>query len=145
MKDDGVTPDRIMELGHAFRGSKALLSAVELGVFTVLADGPLDLEALRNRVGVNDRGARDFLDALVALGMLVRHQDGRYTNSPETDFYLDRNKPTYVGGLLETWPGNTVSGPRSAVLCGPESHNATIVPKAISFRSTPKQHYAKCL
>ena len=103
MKLDVVTPDRIMELGHAFFASRALLSAVELGVFTTLADGPLDLEALRKRVGIHDRGTRDFLDALVALGMLVRHKDGRYANSPETGLYLDRNKPTYVGGLLESF------------------------------------------
>jgi len=87
MKLDVVTPDRIMDLGHAFFASRALLSAVELGVFTALADGPLDLEALRKRVGIHDRGARDFLDALVALGMLVR-QDGRYANSAETGLYL---------------------------------------------------------
>lgn len=93
----------ILEIGHAFRASKTLLSAVELGVFTVLADRPLDLEALRSRIGVNERGARDFLDSLVALGMLIRHTDGRYANSVATDYCLDRNKPTYVGGLLETF------------------------------------------
>jgi len=96
-----MTPDRIMELGHGFRASKALLSAIELGTFTELAAGPLDLEALRRRLGMHERGARDFLDALVALGMLVRDNDGRYANAAETDLYLDRNKPTYVGGLLE--------------------------------------------
>ena len=94
-------PDRILEIGHAFRASKMLLSAVELGVFTALAEGPLDLEALRQQVGIHARGARDFLDALVALGMLDREADGCYCNSPETDRYLDRNKPTYIGGLLE--------------------------------------------
>jgi hypothetical protein len=98
-----LTPDRIMELGHAFRASRALLSAVELDVFTVLADGPLDLQTLEMRVGLDDRGARDFLDALVALGMLVRHNDGRYAASHETCLYLDRRKPTYVGGLLDTF------------------------------------------
>ena len=102
MTHDVPTPDRIIEFGHAFRASKALLSAVELGVFTALADGPLDLKTLRKRVGIDERGARDFLDALVALGMLVRRPDGRYANSAETDLYLDRNKPTYVGGVLES-------------------------------------------
>jgi len=32
----GIVPDRILQLGHAFWGAKALLSAVELDVFTVL-------------------------------------------------------------------------------------------------------------
>src|SRR3954468_16443257 len=96
-----MTPARIMEIGHAFRASKTLLSAVELGVFTALAGGPLESEALRKRAGLHERGARDFFDALVALGMLVRQENGRYANSAESDHYLDRNKPTYVGGLLE--------------------------------------------
>jgi precorrin-6B methylase 2 len=96
------TPNHILELGQAFRGAKALLSAVELDVFTLLADGPRELEDLSAQLGLNARGARDFLDALVALGMLVRPHNGRYGNSAETDLYLDRNKPTYVGGALES-------------------------------------------
>lgn len=96
-----LVPDRILEIGHAFRASKTLLSAVELGVFSALADGPLDLETLKRQVGIDARGARDFLDALVALGMLDREADGRYINAPEADRYLDRNKPSYIGGLLE--------------------------------------------
>src|SRR5262245_32103574 len=80
---DQPTPGRILELGLAFWGSKALLSAVELGVFSVLAQGPLDVEALRKRLGVHPRSARDFFDALVALGMLER-TEGRYTNTPES-------------------------------------------------------------
>ena len=96
-----VTPDAIMQLGLAFWGSKALLSAVELGVFSELADaGPLDGEALRERLGLHPRSATDFLDALVALGMLER-EGGRYANTPATDRFLDRAKPSYVGGILE--------------------------------------------
>jgi SAM-dependent methyltransferase len=103
MKSSAVTPDHIMQLGHAFQGAKALLSAVELDVFTALAGGPLDLEALRERVGIHNRGARDFLNALVALDLLVHCEDGRYGNTAETDLYLDRNKSSYVGGLFESF------------------------------------------
>lgn len=93
--------DRIFRLGHAFRASKALLSAAELGVFTVLADGPLDCHQLRTRLGIAERGASDFFDALVALGLLARDNERRYANSPDADLYLDRGKPTYIGGELE--------------------------------------------
>ncbi len=96
-----VTPDAIMQLGLGFWGSKALLSAVELGLFSVLADaGPLDSEELGERLGLNERSATDFFDALVALGMLER-EDGRYSNTPETDLFLDRAKAAYMGGMLE--------------------------------------------
>jgi hypothetical protein len=83
-----------------FMGSRTLLGAVELGVFTELAKGELDGESLRQRLGLHARSARDFFDALVALGMLER-RDGRYANTPETAVFLDRAKPTYIGGILE--------------------------------------------
>jgi SAM-dependent methyltransferase len=96
-----VTPDAILQLGFAFWGSKALLSAVEVGVFSELAEaGALDGEALRERLGLHPRSARDFFDALVALGMLEREED-RYSNTPATQVFLDRAKPSYVGGILE--------------------------------------------
>ncbi len=81
-----VTPDRIMQLGMAFWGSKTLLSAVELGVFSELAKQPLDAQALQARLGLHPRSARDFFDALVALGMLDR-QNGHYANTSETDLF----------------------------------------------------------
>src|SRR5689334_8404139 len=99
---DPVTPSRIMEVGQGFMASKTLLSAVELGVFTALAEsGPQNAAALRHRLRLHERCVRDFLDALVALGFLARDAEGRYANTPETDLYLDRHKPTYVGGMLE--------------------------------------------
>jgi len=89
-----------MQLGAGFWASKTLLSAVELGLFSELAKGPANAESLRDRLGLHERSARDFFDALVALGMLER-RDGQYSNTPETDLFLDRAKPSYVGGLLE--------------------------------------------
>jgi hypothetical protein len=97
---DLITPESIMQLGMAFWGSKTLLSAIELDVFTVLATGPRDSTSLANDLGLHERSAHDFLDALVALGMLDRDVD-EYRNTPATDVFLDRAKPTYLGGLLE--------------------------------------------
>jgi hypothetical protein len=89
-----------MQIGLGFWASKTLLSAVEMGLFTELAHGPEGLESVQGRLGLHPRAARDFLDALVALGFLERH-DGKYANTPETDLFLDRKKPSYIGGMLE--------------------------------------------
>ena len=94
------TPDTILQTGMAFWASKTLLSAVELGLFTELAGGPQPLHALSERLALHPRSAHDFLDALVALGFLQRSGD-RYANTTETGLFLDRNKPSYVGGILE--------------------------------------------
>ena len=95
-----LTPDRILQTGLAFWASKTLLSAVEMNVFTELSHGAEPFEALRGRLGLHPRSARDFLDTLVALGFLTRSGD-LYANTPETDFFLDRQKASYVGGILE--------------------------------------------
>jgi O-methyltransferase domain/Dimerisation domain len=100
MTNEQTTPDAIMQLGLAFWGSKALLSAVELGLFTTLAQGPLTGNELTAKLELQPRGTADWLDALVSLGMLERTVD-EYANTPATGLFLDRNKPSYIGGMLE--------------------------------------------
>lgn len=95
-----LNPEKILQAGMAFWASKTLLSAVELSLFTSLSTGPQSFETIREKLGIHPRSARDFFDALVALGFLTRNGD-RYANSPETDFFLDRKKASYVGGILE--------------------------------------------
>ena len=90
----------ILDVANAFWASKTLLSAVELSVFTELGRGPVPLEPLQQRLGLHPRAARDFFDALVALGFLQR--DGNvYRNAPDAAAFLDKAKPEYIGGLLE--------------------------------------------
>ena len=95
-----ITPDRIMQLGLGFWASKALLSAIEIGLFSELAKGPRDADQLTTSLALHKRSARDFFDTLVSLGLLER-EDGRYSNTPETGQFLVRGEPSYIGGLLE--------------------------------------------
>ncbi len=95
-----TTPQRIMETGYRFLESKALLSAVELGLFTELAGQSLSRETLQERLDIHPDVSADFLDTLVVSGFLER-EDGRYRNAPDAEQYLDRNKETYVGDALE--------------------------------------------
>ena len=62
-------------------------------VFTELAKHPEDLNTLAGRLGLHPRSSRDFFDALVALGFLER-KDGIYSNTPSTDLFLDKHKPS---------------------------------------------------
>jgi hypothetical protein len=97
---DSLKPDHIMQLGLGFWGSKTLLSAIELDVFTHLGEKPLMLDSLQDRLDLHGRSAHDFFDALVALGLLHKN-DGHYSNTPETSHFLDKSKPSYIGGMLE--------------------------------------------
>src|SRR5215813_7172133 len=96
-----ITYDRIMQTAMGFWASKVLLSAVELNVFGVLASGPLDVTGLRQRLDIHPRSARDFLDALVAQGLLQRDPAGNYSNSDEAARFLDPAQPDFIGGIIE--------------------------------------------
>jgi SAM-dependent methyltransferase len=95
-----ANPERILQAGLGFWASRALLSAVEMELFTELAGKSEDLEILQGRLGLHPRSARDFLAALVALGFLKR-SGGKYSNSEDADFFLDKGKASYIGGILE--------------------------------------------
>ncbi|RJQ78614.1 methyltransferase [Pseudonocardiaceae bacterium YIM PH 21723] len=95
-----IDPQPLLHLGFAYWGSRTLLAAVELGVFTELGDGGLDGEQLRERLDLHPRAARDFLDSLVAMGLLQRIGE-RYENTPVTAHYLDRRSADYLGDVFE--------------------------------------------
>lgn len=97
-------PTQIIDIGFGFWQSKVLLTAIELEVFTMLGDKALTGEVLGRELGIHPRGIWDFFDTLVALGFLNRAGNGTtalYSNTEETRIYLDKNKDTYIGGILE--------------------------------------------
>jgi hypothetical protein len=99
-----TSPDHILKIGTGFFASKVLLSAVELGLFTALGTADKNGGEIELELGLHSRATYDFLDALVALGLLERDGDGaeaRYGNTRDTLRFLDRNSPDYVGGILE--------------------------------------------
>jgi hypothetical protein len=99
-----LDPSRILELGFGFFGASALLSAVEIELFTRLGDRAMTAAELRGALGLHERAVPDFPDALVALKVLAREGDGpeaRYRNTPESAHFLDKKSPAYIGGILE--------------------------------------------
>ena len=97
-------PSQILQVGFAFWGSKVLLTAVELGVFTHLGDRTMTGEEVQQALDLHPAKVYDFLDALVAMGFLYREGSGlagRYRNTESTAVFLDKNKPGYIGGFLE--------------------------------------------
>ncbi len=99
-----VTPDKIMQIGMGFWASKTLLVAVNMGLFSLLADKEFSGKEIQQHLKLNNRSLYDFLDALVALGFLKRKgikETAIYSNNEDARIFLDQNKPTYVGGILE--------------------------------------------
>lgn len=98
-----ISPAQIMQIGTGFMASKTVLTAVKLELFTHLSLCPLTGGEIQKKLGLHSRSLYDFLDTLVALGFLNRQgikQNAFYSNADETDFFLDKNKPSYIGGFL---------------------------------------------
>ena len=101
---DKKDPSAILRTGFGFWESKALLTAVDFDLFTVLADKTMTGPELGEKLGIHPRGIWDFFDALVALGFLDRTGDGPeslYKNSEQSRDFLDKGSPIYIGGILE--------------------------------------------
>jgi len=101
-----LNPSKIMQMGMGFWASKVLLSAVKFELFTLLAPKPLSASEIKQglKFGCSDRHVYDWLDALVSLGFLERKgllENALYSNAEDTDFFLDKNKRSYMGGILE--------------------------------------------
>jgi precorrin-6B methylase 2 len=97
-------PEQILHVGMGFWASKTLLSAVELELFTLLGTSGHTGTEIAGKLDLHERGREDFLDALVALGLLERTGNGPgavYSNTPDTATFLDKSSPAYLGGILE--------------------------------------------
>lgn len=104
MTEQQVNPSKIMQIGMGFWASKTLLTAINMKLFTYLADQKLSGTEIQKKLKLHQRGLYDFLDTLVALGFLKRKglkETAKYSNSEEADVFLDKNKPSYMGGILE--------------------------------------------
>ena len=101
------TPENIMKIGTGFWASKILLSAVKFQIFTTLAEKEsMSAMEIKTHLGFKctDRNVYDYLDALTTFGFLKRDgllETAIYSNDDTTDFFLDKNKPSYIGGILE--------------------------------------------
>ncbi|MEO8805120.1 MAG: class I SAM-dependent methyltransferase [Burkholderiaceae bacterium] len=99
------SPDRLLQTGFGFRSAQALLTAVELGLFTELGRGPRSAFQLCRALALDPHAAPDLLDALVAMGVLDRDGDDEravYLNTRETGHFLDRRSPAYIGAVFES-------------------------------------------
>lgn len=118
--------EEIQALARGFWSARVLLTAVELDLFSALAGQSLHDAELAERLGADLRGVTLLANALVATGVLERHED-RYANSPAAHRYLDHDSPEYRGehlklaGLLwERWSRLTAVVREGSGAIGPE-------------------------
>ena len=95
-----LTPQLFFQTLNAFQRTEALKAAIELEVFTAIAEGHTTSDEVARRCNTSERGARILCDFLCIMGFLTKtHQN--YTLTPETAFFLDQRSPAYIGTMAE--------------------------------------------
>jgi SAM-dependent methyltransferase len=128
-----TTPADLMKLATAFRQSRIVLTAFELGVFTALGKRRMPSFAVSKALRADARGIDRLMNALCALGLL-RKRGGRFSNTPFSAEYLVRGEPGYLGGLAHTanlWHGWTT-------LTEAVSHGGTVLRRQ-AWKGSPRK------
>jgi SAM-dependent methyltransferase len=99
--DPPLTAKSLTEMATAFQRSRPLLTAFELGLFTVLNSESRTSAATADALGTDPRATDRLMNALVALGLLEK-KDGAFRNTPLAAAHLVKGRPDYLGGLGHT-------------------------------------------
>lgn len=94
------SPEHFFRSINAFQLTQALKGAIELDVFTAIAEGKTTAKALAESRQASERGMRILCDYLAVTGFLTR-AGGDYGLTPDSAMFLDRRLPTYVGDSVE--------------------------------------------
>ena len=99
-KYGALDTDRFLQLHLAFAPSRILMAALQLRVFSHIAEGNSSAAAIARAAGASERGMRMLLDALVPLDLLSK-TDGTYALPPASQRYLVHESPDYLGYMIE--------------------------------------------
>src|SRR5437763_1733211 len=94
------SPELFFQTVNAYQRTAAIKAAVELDVFTAIAEGAHTPEELAARCETAERGMRILCDYLVIVGLLTK-EGWRYGLTPDSALFLDRRSQAYLGGTLE--------------------------------------------
>jgi SAM-dependent methyltransferase len=95
-----VTPERFFNAVNAYQQTAAIKAAIELEIFTAIAEGNATAAAIAKRCGAAERGVRILCDFLTILGFLAK-EGAKYALAPDSALFLDKRSPAYVGGAIE--------------------------------------------
>lgn len=92
------TPEHIFNTLGAYQQTFALRAAIELDIFSAIADGATDLAALATKTGAAERGLQTLCNYMTVLGFLTK-QGTNYALSQESSIFLNRRSPAYMGSI----------------------------------------------
>src|SRR5580658_10493266 len=103
------SPGIIFDTLQAYQRSVALVGAIDLDLFTAIADGNKSLGAIAARIQASEKGTRVLCDYLTMMGFLVK-QGGEYALTPDSAAFLNRHSRAYMGTMANFLMSPQVAG-----------------------------------
>lgn len=94
------TPERFFNTINAYEQTEAMKTAVELDIFTAIAEGNTTAAMIAKRCKAAERGVRTLCDFLTIHGFLIK-EGIQYALAPDSSLFLNRQSPAYIGGAIE--------------------------------------------
>jgi 2-polyprenyl-3-methyl-5-hydroxy-6-metoxy-1,4-benzoquinol methylase len=105
-QDPNLNPQPIFDLLSGYQKSAALKTAVELNLFTHIAEGKRTVASIAAATEATERGIRILCDAMAVLGFLTK-ENGEYGLTEIAAVFLNRNSPAYMGDAAIFLVGET--------------------------------------
>src|SRR6202012_855717 len=92
----GPSPSLFFDTANAFQRTAALKTAIELHLFTGIAQGHDTAQSLAAHCKIAPRGARILADYLAVAGFLTKAGE-RYALTPDSALFLNEHSRAYAG------------------------------------------------
>jgi len=94
-----LTPERLYDMGFAFKQTGTLIAAIELNLFTKVAESPTEPAEIAEKIGLPANAAERLMIACATIGLLEK-RGSKYVNAPDVDRYMVKGRPPYFGDFL---------------------------------------------
>jgi 2-polyprenyl-3-methyl-5-hydroxy-6-metoxy-1,4-benzoquinol methylase len=94
------SPEIIFDTLNAFQRTAALRAAIQLDLFTAIAEGNTAVKSIAARIKASDKGTRILCDFLTVIGFLTK-QSGQYGLTQDSATFLNRRSPAYLGSVAD--------------------------------------------
>jgi ubiquinone/menaquinone biosynthesis C-methylase UbiE len=95
-----LNPEQLIQMNFSYAPSRILTTAVQLAIFSHIATGKKTVGEVAEAAGASTRGTRMLLDALTGFQLLTKSGE-RYELSPMASQFLVRERPDYIGAMME--------------------------------------------
>ena len=102
------TPERIWQIITGYQMTAAIKAAIELRVFTHIAEGKTTAAAIADASGAAERGIRILCDTMTVLGFLGKNGD-EYSLAEDAAIFLNEHSPAYMGRMIDFMLGPTIT------------------------------------